>query len=397
MWRHIITQITRSASLVRLWHQNRTYSFVFSDHCHIVTTSLPDAVLQYLRASQVTSLAKSKGGRNPLLMISFLRRVTLKAVIAARKSSVIAAADAPTRSGMSGRDQQDDQIHPVLRGSGPIPRSGRSRPERNLPERVQTPHATQPRTNLSWSDDEFPLMVHGPPLHITCTTTDLTHTSRPAVPSNKDAHCHHAVVTAAVWNFLAVHPFPNPTRPRHRYQVMGIFWTTGTYVSSPSTSQLPSTWHRTSPAQSTLSCNPQRFRSGQPLAPTPSHPLSWTKPSQHWSALSASLRIAGDSKSSPMELGGRPSMNTASRSWRELNQTGLKMQTVHQERGCTQPTRPAHDVRPKSWGPQIRHRDRGLLVTARRPTRNLSSVSPVSHRLSEHGLPVCCHSTKEKK
>ena len=33
---------------------------------------------------------------------------------------------------------------------------------------------------------------------------------------------------------------------------------------------------------------------------------------------------------------------------RELNQAGLKMQTLHQERGCSQPTRPAHDVRHKS-------------------------------------------------
>ena len=83
MWRHIITQITRSASLVRLRHPNQTYSFVFSDHCHIATASLPDVVLQYLRRSQVTPLAKPKGGHTPLLMISFLRTLALKAVIAA--------------------------------------------------------------------------------------------------------------------------------------------------------------------------------------------------------------------------------------------------------------------------------------------------------------------------
>ena len=50
----------------------------------------------------------------------------------------------------------------------------------------------------------------------------------------------------------------------------------------------------------------------------------------------AHLRIAGDSEGSPVELGGRPSMQTATQRFqnisatlRELNQAGLKMQTVN--------------------------------------------------------------------
>ena len=61
---------------------------------HIATATLPDAVLQYLRAGQVTPLAKPTLGHRPLLMMSFLRRLALKAVIAAKQASVIEAAGA---------------------------------------------------------------------------------------------------------------------------------------------------------------------------------------------------------------------------------------------------------------------------------------------------------------
>ena len=59
---------------------------------HIATATIPDAVLQYLRAVQVTPLARPTGGHRLLLMMSFLRRLTLKAVIAAKSPSVLAAA-----------------------------------------------------------------------------------------------------------------------------------------------------------------------------------------------------------------------------------------------------------------------------------------------------------------
>ena len=61
---------------------------------HIATATLPDAVLQYLRAGQVTLLAKPTGGHRPLLVLSFSRPLALKAVIAAKQESVIRAAGA---------------------------------------------------------------------------------------------------------------------------------------------------------------------------------------------------------------------------------------------------------------------------------------------------------------
>ena len=55
---------------------------------HIAAAAIPHPVLQYLRSRQVTPLAKSTGGHRPLLMMSFLRRLALKSVMATMKEQV---------------------------------------------------------------------------------------------------------------------------------------------------------------------------------------------------------------------------------------------------------------------------------------------------------------------
>ena len=69
-------------------------------------------------------------------------------------------------------------------------------------------------------------------------------------------------------------------------------------------------------------------------SPIPPACLDKAKPTLK--CLGSHLRIAGDSEGSPVELGGRPSMNTATMRFRnlstimrDLNQAGLKMQTVN--------------------------------------------------------------------
>ena len=49
-----------------------------------IAAAVPHPVLQYLRSGQVTPLAKTTGGHRPLLMMSFLRRLALKSVMAAK-------------------------------------------------------------------------------------------------------------------------------------------------------------------------------------------------------------------------------------------------------------------------------------------------------------------------
>ena len=45
---------------------------------HIAAAAVPNSVLQYLRAGQITPLAKPTGGHRPLLMMSFLRRLAFE-------------------------------------------------------------------------------------------------------------------------------------------------------------------------------------------------------------------------------------------------------------------------------------------------------------------------------
>ena len=53
-----------------------------------IAAAVPNSVLQYLKAGQITPLAKPTGGHRPPLMMSFLRRLALKSVMAAKKESV---------------------------------------------------------------------------------------------------------------------------------------------------------------------------------------------------------------------------------------------------------------------------------------------------------------------
>ena len=45
---------------------------------HTAAAAVSNSVLQYLKAGQITPLAKPTGGHRPLLMMSFLRRLALK-------------------------------------------------------------------------------------------------------------------------------------------------------------------------------------------------------------------------------------------------------------------------------------------------------------------------------
>ena len=79
---------------------------------HIATATIPDAVLQYLRAGQVTPLAKPTGGHRPLLMMSFLRRLALKAGIAAKKTSITDAVG-PLQHGVGCKDGANKMIKSI--------------------------------------------------------------------------------------------------------------------------------------------------------------------------------------------------------------------------------------------------------------------------------------------
>ena len=79
---------------------------------HIAAAAVPNSVLQYLRAGQITPLAKPTGGHRPLLMMSFLRRLALKSVMAAKKESVAKCAG-PLQYGVGRPDGANTMINTI--------------------------------------------------------------------------------------------------------------------------------------------------------------------------------------------------------------------------------------------------------------------------------------------
>ena len=105
-----------------------------------------------------------------------------------------------------------------------------------------------------------------------------------------------------------------------------------------------------------LELQPTKMQIWTATCNSPIPPAFQDKAKSTLKCLGAHLRIAGDSEGSPVDLGGRPSMQTAAQRFqgisatlRELNQAGLKMQTVNDLLtmyvGERQPTRPTHDFR----------------------------------------------------
>ena len=78
---------------------------------HIAAAAVPSSVLQYLKAGQITPLAKPTGGHRPLMM-SFLRRLALKSVMAAKKESVAKCAG-PLQYGVGRPDGANTMIKTI--------------------------------------------------------------------------------------------------------------------------------------------------------------------------------------------------------------------------------------------------------------------------------------------
>ena len=82
-----------------------------------IAVAIPHSVLQYLKAGQITPLAKPTGGHRPLLMMSFLRRLALKSVMAAKEriSGQVCRTFA-VQCWKTRRSKHGDQNHPKPRG-----------------------------------------------------------------------------------------------------------------------------------------------------------------------------------------------------------------------------------------------------------------------------------------
>ena len=79
---------------------------------HIAAAAVPNTVLQYLKAGQITPLAKPTSGHRTLLMMPFLRRLALKSVMAAKKESVAKCAG-PLQYGVGRPDGANTMIKTI--------------------------------------------------------------------------------------------------------------------------------------------------------------------------------------------------------------------------------------------------------------------------------------------
>ena len=79
---------------------------------HKAAAAVPNSVLQYLKAGQITPLSKPAGGHRPLLMMSFLRRLALKSVMAGKKESVAKCAG-PLQYGVGRPDGANTMIKTI--------------------------------------------------------------------------------------------------------------------------------------------------------------------------------------------------------------------------------------------------------------------------------------------
>ena len=79
---------------------------------HIAGATIPHSVLHYLKAGQITPLAKPTGGHRPLLMVSFLRSLALKSPMAAKRESMVKCAG-PLQYGVGRPDGANTMVKTI--------------------------------------------------------------------------------------------------------------------------------------------------------------------------------------------------------------------------------------------------------------------------------------------
>ena len=273
---------------------------------HIATATIPDAVLQYLRAGQVTPLAKHTGGHGPLLMMSFLRRLALKAVIAASKSSVIAAAG-PLQHGVGCQDGANKMMKSL----------------QYFAEADQTRVLVALDLKAAFQNVSRHSMLHSLPDLATVFSRWYTGTTTHRM--DYDGSYAHIQASSGIDQGCPLSPcgFAAAVDPISRYIL------TQTQLTLDSGAKLwahLNDWYiwikpQHIPAaikpitNATLTINlelqPTKIQIWTASCTSPIPPDYLDKAKSTLKCLGAHLRIAGDSEGCPVELGGRPSMNTA--------------------------------------------------------------------------------------
>ena len=162
-----------------------------------------------------------------------------------------------------------------------------------------------------------------------------THTSKPAAESTRAVHCHPAAFRQRSTPFHDTY-FPKTQLTLDNGAKLWAYLDDWYIWINPQ--HIPAAIELVANATLTINLVLQPTKiliwTASCTSPIPLDYLDKSKPTLK--CLGAHLRIAGDSEGSSMELGGRPSMNTATTRFRNIstimrdhNRAGLKMQTVN--------------------------------------------------------------------
>ena len=226
---------------------------------HIPAAAVPSSVLQYLKAGKITPLAKPTGCHRPLLMMSFLRRLALKSVMAAKKESVAKCAG-PLQYGVGRPDGANTMIKTIQY----LAEADNSRVLVALDLKAAFQNVSR-RAMLR----SFPSGTQAP-RNTECTTTPPTPKSLPTVVWIRVVPCQRVDSQQLLtqyfvqsWRSFALITTQAPNSLP--------IWMTGTCGSNRNFSYRQLLLSQLPPDQSTLLYSPPKHKYGKALAKTPFH------------------------------------------------------------------------------------------------------------------------------
>ena len=248
---------------------------------HIAAAAVPSPVLQYLKAGQITPLAKPTGGHRPLLMMSFLRRLALKSVMAAKKESVAKCAG-PLQYGVGRPDGANTMIKTIQY----LAEADTSR----VVVALDLKAAFQNRVSQSNASSVLRkpmriLQLSSPsgtpaPRSTECTTIQPAPKLVPTVGWIRVVLCQRVDFQLLLTQYF-VQSWRSSARIATQAPNSLPTWTTGTCGSNRSASYRQSLLSQQPPDRSILHYSPPRHRCGKALVRTPFHMSSKTRSHSH--------------------------------------------------------------------------------------------------------------------
>ena len=258
---------------------------------HIAAASVPHTVLQYLKAGQITPLAKPTGGHGPLLIMSFLRRLALKSVMAAKKE-LAAKCAGPLQCGVGRPDGTNTMIKTIQYLAEADP--SRVLVSLDLKAAFQNVSRRATLFNIQQNDTDLAAVFSK---WYTGTTEHTTHHDSAKVKISANGGVDQGCPLSTCRFCAAIIPsygLSCQTSADCMTQVPSSLptWTTGTFGSSRSTCYKLLFSLQQPPDQSTLNYSPPKFSFGGPLVKTPSLLSHKTKSNSHSVVLEDIFRSA---------------------------------------------------------------------------------------------------------